>query len=627
MREFSQSSMQIQSRKGFVHNWNGFRIIEPYYYKHETFVKGRWIGKRLLEMFLSEFRDRPVKYYELCCKNGSLLWNNEKITEAQLANRRLKFNEILTHKIHRHEPLVPDANIEVLSLDKETGMAVVVKPAGIPCHPTGKFYYNSVNLMLEDMHSSDLVDSEELQLPDFLQDIDESTLTEIELNIRRSKQKRYKAIQETSKKRKLPERKLARQGKPVLANVNRLDRLVSGILLIGFKSSKSLDLHTKMKSRKYLSKAYLAKVYGRFPESMPEFVSYYRKDDPESPYLRQRENEASFIGNSAPGFWIHEPVYCVDHKTSLCAVAPIEFKLALETSQNLAAGASQEAIDAYYIGATTTEGTCKSASTFFQPLHYDPSTNTSLVRCFPFTGRTHQIRIHLQFIGYPIVGDSLYSDNDLTSKQRLRLEDPSIDRFSRSSSEGIWCKFKKQVDDRYSHQDLLTISRMVFTDLLPKNYHEIINFADDYFSSGLLELKELINELSLVNHDRLSELLMPPAWFDKDCDECQRQWIRSLKSYKHPEFLKYVLKKTPSPTPDGHGPATEAEFAFPSLVKIIQSHDTTLDHVSTYIPLVVPLDTTYSPNHICLHALRYASYDPDDPWSYETPLPSWANLS
>ena len=32
----------------------------------------------------------------------------------------------------------------------------------------------------------------------------------------------------------------------------------------------------------------------------------------------------------------------------------------------------------------------------------------SLVRCFPATGRMHQIRVHLSHLGYPIVGDKIY---------------------------------------------------------------------------------------------------------------------------------------------------------------------------------------------------------------------------
>lgn len=33
----------------------------------------------------------------------------------------------------------------------------------------------------------------------------------------------------------------------------------------------------------------------------------------------------------------------------------------------------------------------------------------SLIECEPHTGRTHQIRVHLTALGFPVVGDKLYS--------------------------------------------------------------------------------------------------------------------------------------------------------------------------------------------------------------------------
>ena len=38
--------------------------------------------------------------------------------------------------------------------------------------------------------------------------------------------------------------------------------------------------------------------------------------------------------------------------------------------------------------------------------------NYSLVACMPRTGRTHQIRVHLQTLGHPIAGDPLYGKRD-----------------------------------------------------------------------------------------------------------------------------------------------------------------------------------------------------------------------
>lgn len=42
----------------------------------------------------------------------------------------------------------------------------------------------------------------------------------------------------------------------------------------------------------------------------------------------------------------------------------------------------------------------------------------TLVNCQPITGRTHQIRVHLAFAGYPIVGDTTYGRR----KQRIELD-------------------------------------------------------------------------------------------------------------------------------------------------------------------------------------------------------------
>lgn len=52
----------------------------------------------------------------------------------------------------------------------------------------------------------------------------------------------------------------------------------------------------------------------------------------------------------------------------------------------------------------------KSAVTAFEPVRV--GNHKSLVRCLPKTGRTHQIRVHLEHLGFPIVGDKLYGHPD-----------------------------------------------------------------------------------------------------------------------------------------------------------------------------------------------------------------------
>jgi hypothetical protein len=41
----------------------GLRRVEPYHYTYNTYVKERWRGREILDVFATEFRDRPMQYY------------------------------------------------------------------------------------------------------------------------------------------------------------------------------------------------------------------------------------------------------------------------------------------------------------------------------------------------------------------------------------------------------------------------------------------------------------------------------------------------------------------------------------------------------------------------------------
>jgi 23S rRNA pseudouridine1911/1915/1917 synthase len=60
----------------------------------------------------------------------------------------------------------------------------------------------------------------------------------------------------------------------------------------------------------------------------------------------------------------------------------------------------------------------KEATTEFEIVDNDLQGDRALVKCKLLTGRTHQIRVHMAFIGCPIVGDTVYGFR----KQRLKLK-------------------------------------------------------------------------------------------------------------------------------------------------------------------------------------------------------------
>lgn len=41
----------------------GLRKIAPYWYPYTTMAKGRWLGREMLEVVSTEFRDRSIDYY------------------------------------------------------------------------------------------------------------------------------------------------------------------------------------------------------------------------------------------------------------------------------------------------------------------------------------------------------------------------------------------------------------------------------------------------------------------------------------------------------------------------------------------------------------------------------------
>jgi 23S rRNA pseudouridine1911/1915/1917 synthase len=77
----------------------------------------------------------------------------------------------------------------------------------------------------------------------------------------------------------------------------------------------------------------------------------------------------------------------------------------------------------------------KPSKTHFKPLEYFPDKDMTLVECKPYTGRQHQIRVHLFHVKHSIVGDPIYGqkeldvlrflDKEITEQERLKLSGAS----------------------------------------------------------------------------------------------------------------------------------------------------------------------------------------------------------
>ncbi len=58
----------------------------------------------------------------------------------------------------------------------------------------------------------------------------------------------------------------------------------------------------------------------------------------------------------------------------------------------------------------------KPSHTIYKVLDYRPELNASRIELSPTTGRTHQLRVHMQAIGHAILGDRLYADTVVQEK-------------------------------------------------------------------------------------------------------------------------------------------------------------------------------------------------------------------
>lgn len=154
---------------------------------------------------------------------------------------------------------------------------------------------------------------------------------------------------------------------------NRLDRLTSGIMFIAKDPKSAEELRAQIAARS-VRKEYVARVRGEFPDG--EVVC-------------------------------NQPILSISPKLGLNRVRA-DGKEARTVFKKLA----------YYPppqepGNDSTDGPLDTAAAPKEApskTTSDTKKGYSIVRCLPVTGRTHQLRVHLQHLGHPIENDPIYAN-------------------------------------------------------------------------------------------------------------------------------------------------------------------------------------------------------------------------
>ncbi|EER19991.1 RNA pseudouridylate synthase, putative [Perkinsus marinus ATCC 50983] len=157
--------------------------------------------------------------------------------------------------------------------------------------------------------------------------------------------------------------------------LHRLDRLTSGIVILGKNPDVARAFSEAFKKHdQEIQKCYLARVKGKFEGSNVVVEGFMR---------------------------------CVDFRVG---------KFILVNSNK---GTASEDANQGDAPTSTPSGDDKSAveedhiedkwsQTSFDKVWYDEQNDETIIKCYPKTGRTHQIRVHLESIGHPIANDSCY---------------------------------------------------------------------------------------------------------------------------------------------------------------------------------------------------------------------------
>ena len=189
----------------------------------------------------------------------------------------------------------------------------------------------------------------------------------------------------------------------VVFPIHRLDRLTSGIVVLAKSKQVAASLSSYFSQQPTrCHKYYLAQVHGQFPMSLTTTTT--TSNIP-------KNNDSYWIQTNKTGKRSSLDAFVTSSKHSIVSLLQDSHddddddSLWLYVDRPLRPSSYK---DGTWKCCSDSDTDGKSAKTAFGIVSHDEKSNTTLVIAKPITGRTHQIRLHLQYLGHSILYDDVY---------------------------------------------------------------------------------------------------------------------------------------------------------------------------------------------------------------------------
>ncbi|POY70497.1 hypothetical protein BMF94_6411 [Rhodotorula taiwanensis] len=283
------------------------------------------------------------------------------------------------------------------------------------------------------------------------------------------------------------------------------------------------------------------------------------------------------------------------------------------------------------IGVNVVHPEGRDSKTIFTRLSYHERSNTSVVHCRPITGRSHQIRVHLQFLGHPIANDPIYQNTAAWGasggKGGVFGEDRGgdvTDRAERKMRGEAFMAKEKAATQPLSNGDLDNSSVLPAPPIAPPRFNRAGDLHADYVRANKADAADdaHASDLDRKPHDlRLTDAAAKAITALREVKEQSDGFARArdLEGIERAR-VKGVGAIDLAALPHAQVPAGQEQNVASEEARHLR--DVEDGFCSTcFVPLVP--DPRPEQLFIWLHAMRYTTIE----WDWSSELPYWAEAS